>query len=258
MPGRTWAATSAMWIQSRIPSPSARGRDRVVEVARGRRVDGEGVERGQVAALGLDPLGASAIASAASSSIAASKPRSPPAPRSAPRRRRARRFGSPISATTLARVAVALDDAPSRRRAPATPPPMPTCSAPRSNSGSATQEPAAAPDDRDEPAARLSQAATPASCSPSTASAAVESLVVVAVFGSSAARTSGFTPSPRIEVPSAVRYSPIGQVERAARRAGRSPPGRCPCRRCGCRPPRRGRSAAAPRSGSPRPRPCRG
>ena len=39
-----------MWIQSRIPSPSLGGGDRVVEVAGGGGVDGERVERGQVAA----------------------------------------------------------------------------------------------------------------------------------------------------------------------------------------------------------------
>ena len=57
MPGRTWAATSAMWIQTRAAVALAPRRDRVVEVARGGGVDGEGRQLGQVPAADPAVLG---------------------------------------------------------------------------------------------------------------------------------------------------------------------------------------------------------
>ncbi len=56
-PGRTWAATSAMWTQTRQPFPSRWAEIGVVEVARGGRVDGEGGELGEVAAGDVAGLG---------------------------------------------------------------------------------------------------------------------------------------------------------------------------------------------------------
>ena len=56
-PGRTWKATSAMWTHRRQPVALAHDRDRVVEVARVRRVDRHAVELAQVDALLVEPVG---------------------------------------------------------------------------------------------------------------------------------------------------------------------------------------------------------
>ena len=66
---RTCAATSAMWTQTRIaPSSSRSARDRVVEVARGRRVDRERRQRRAGRAAAASPCGGRSAASRASRS----------------------------------------------------------------------------------------------------------------------------------------------------------------------------------------------
>ena len=87
-----------MWIQTRAPVALALGGDGVVEVARGGRVDGEGRQRGEVAAraafaLGpLAPLPALRPRSSAGSRGSRAPPAAAPRPSPAPSAARGRRF----------------------------------------------------------------------------------------------------------------------------------------------------------------------
>ena len=243
-----------MWIQSRIPSPSAEAETASSKSRAVVRVDGEGVERGQVAALGLDRLRVGRSRRAASSSIACSKPRSPKR--------------SQISAAATSRGAFGIADLgdharrgcrgarrrsarrrePGRRRRSRPAARRARTAARRPGSGRGARPPrrtgvTAAP------AAALRRAPRGRGRAPSSAPS---------VSGSSATRTSGFTPSPRIERAVGGQVLADRQVERAAvgqvdhLLEGALAVG------AGADHRRRGRSAAAPRSGSRRPRRCRG
>ena len=180
------------------------------------RVDGERVERGQVAAVRLDPLGRGDRVGGLVRRARASKPRSPPRSQ----------ISAAATSRALRRVADLGDHAaparrgarrpPSRRRAPATPPPIPTCSA---RARTAARRPGTAPGARRPrrtgcAGARLRRAGAAARRRPRAPRS--RRLVVARVFGSSATRTSGLR-RPR-------RGSRCRRRSGTRRSSGRAPP----------------------------------
>ena len=258
-PGRTWAATSAMWIHRRHPSPSGCAETASSKSRADGGVDREGVERGQVPA--LVPVARCAAESAACDGLAPrsrrpkARARAPP-PRAARRRRRAARFGEPSSRTARA-------SRPSRSTSTIVPaagvfwPPASGTCGPGSNSGSATRNrprfatTATKPGVCLVPGHQLPSIERSSSMPASRPSSA-------GVAGSSLASTSGWTPLPASDSPSEVTYSPI--VRSSAPPAGSAQDlldGVLAVRACADQ-GAPGRSLGARPRGSPPPRPCRG
>ena len=221
-PGRTWAATSAMWIQSRMPSASSAAE---TASSKSRAVAGSTVKvarSGQVA-----PLGRSSRARRGRR-VAAPRPR---AGREAPAHPAIPEQGGD-------HVAGALRPSPERRSALA--PPAPSRPArsrrphvhraaasaacgPRSNSGSATGKRPRAPRCDRRPSARRAPRAhlfSTAAFSARTASALLRAPRPRRRPGSSTARTSGLIPLPSERGPVGGQVLADRQVERAAGRRG--------------------------------------
>ena len=235
-PGRTWAETSAMWIQRRTPSPSGCGGDGVVEVARGRGVDRER-PRGRAGRGGSGSTSAApGIASRASSSSRRGKPRrSSPSQRSASTTSRAR-FGEPSSRVTRTPRELGLRERPSARASART---LPRASGMLAAALEQRLDHVEAPARRRCPPRRARLAAPPARPDSGRSrqlgrrgrrERLVERLVADRVFEVVHGRTSGLMPLSASETSSEVRYSPIVRSMRTAVGQLDRPPGTSPCR----------------------------